>query len=211
MTETRMISSQADVLTLRIDLRKLCSVLAYALSAPVVALPALTLITFTLLPPRLDTVAWYGVAVAFLSALPLLGWVVPEILRARGKVSGRVPRLASFAATLICYPAGTAILWLGGAPNILVALGLCYALSAAGLALINAFYRASGHASGVAGPATALVILYGLAGALSLLLIPLVSWARMRDRSHTLMQTVTGAAVTIAVTVLVFRAFGYLG
>lgn len=178
-------------------------VLTYALSAPVVAIVMVFLVACTVLPVNPANLGWATVAALFLGVLPLAGYVVPALIR---KTAGneRVQRLSSFITNLVSYPAGALILLLGRAPDIFTAVAWSYVATVVVLALVNLFYKASGHASGVAGPIVAFFMLYGLWALPSVVLLPLVVWARVQVKGHTWPQTVVGAAIAGAATFGVF-------
>jgi hypothetical protein len=92
-----------------------------------------------------------------------------------------------------------------------MALMLSYLFTVIGLTVVNLMnYKASGHGSGAAGPATALTIVYGWPGAISFLLLVLVAVAKIDIKEHTLGQLCTGAALSIASTLAAFTVMGLL-
>lgn len=178
-------------------------ILTYVLSAPVVAIAVLGVVAVASVPAGWANLRWVAVAAAFLGLVPLAGYLVPALLGRsnpdRAKVARR-QRLVSFIVNLASYPAGAVILWLGGAPAVLVAIALSYVGTVALLAVVNLFYKASGHASGVAGPIVAFFILYGPWAIPSLVLLPLVAWARVQVKGHTWTQTAAGALIAAGAT-----------
>ncbi len=172
-------------------------ILTYALSAPVVAIVVLGLVALTSVPAGWANLRWVVVAALFLGVLPLAGYVVPALI-SRG--ASRRQRLVSFVTNLLSYPAGALVLYLGHAPVVLTAIALSYVGTVVTLALVNLFYKASGHASGVAGPIVAFFFLYGPWALPSLVLLPLVAWARVQVKGHTWGQTVAGALIAAGAT-----------
>lgn len=172
-------------------------VLTYALSAPVMAIAVIALAALTVIPVTWANLLWAVVAAFFLGVFPLAGYVVPALAwrRAEKAVRNHIQRVVSFATNLVSYPIGALILFLGQAPTVLTAIAASYVTTVVVLALVNLFYRASGHASGVAGPVVAFFALYGLWALPSLLLLPLVVWARVRVKGHTWAQTVVGGLI----------------
>jgi len=147
-----------------------------------------------------------GLGLLFLLVLPGL----PLVYSARRghtdlDVTDRHKRTPFYAIALASYAAGTATFWLLGAHTLAVLCAAYLAVTAA-VTIINLFWKISAHAAGVAGPATALVYVFGLYGAPAFLFTPLVMWVRLRLRAHTLGQLVAGALVAIAVTAAVYFA-----
>jgi membrane-associated phospholipid phosphatase len=88
---------------------------------------------------------------------------------------------------------------------------LSYLFTVIALTAVNLLhYKASGHGAGVAGPATALTLLFGWPGALSYLLLILVAVAKIDIKEHTLGQLCTGAGLSVASTLLAFAVTGML-
>ncbi len=85
-----------------------------------------------------------------------------------------------------------------------------YAASSLVVQFITRYWKISTHALGITAPLVALTILYGAAPLPFLVLIPIVCWARVYLKAHTLLQVVAGAALGACSTVLFFAIFGVL-
>jgi len=190
----------------------LAAVLNHVLSAPIMAVVTIVVVAATSLPRSGTDLKWTLLAVVFFGLVPLAGYVLPLLIgRAKEREGARgaerrqrTLRLISFGVNLASYKAGVVVLVLGKAPPVLVAVAVSYLATATVLALVNIFYKASGHASGVAGPVAALCVLHGAAALPGLVLVPLVGWARVRTKGHTWPQTVAGAAIAAAATIASF-------
>jgi hypothetical protein len=149
----------------------------------------------------------------FMCLLPLcsLFFYIPGKTREREKILHR-QRWASFVLMIISYPSGALVLHLIKAPKIFRALAVIYSLVTIGLIIFNLFihYKASGHAAGVAGPVISMVYLYGWVAAPLLLLLPLVTWARVSANGHSFWQTVVGACLSLVITISVLYGYGFL-
>jgi membrane-associated phospholipid phosphatase len=122
-------------------------------------------------------------------------------------VSVRQERTKPFVGAAASYLAGSSALLLFKAPTIIIALMLCYAGNTVIMLLITLRWKISIHASGVAGPTTALVFSIGWwAAAFFILLIP-VGWARMQLRAHTPWQIFAGALVAAIATWLQLKIY----
>jgi len=82
-----------------------------------------------------------------------------------------------------------------------------YTFAAAAIMIITRWWKISTHAFGVTGPFAAMYLLFGLAPLPYVIVVPLVYWARVYLRAHTLAQVLGGAALGIISTVAVFRLF----
>jgi membrane-associated phospholipid phosphatase len=91
-------------------------------------------------------------------------------------------------------------LWLGKAPVGLTVLAAMGVMQVAFLLLVTFKWKISGHGAAISSLAVYLCGLYGAAAAPALLTIPLVAWARLRLRRHTLLQTICGSLAGAAFT-----------
>jgi len=160
-------------------------------------------------PNLLNGYAW---AMLFLCIIPLcsLFFYIPAGKEAKEKTARR-QRIASFAIMLVSYPAGWLVLSLTGAPRVFTAVAATYTFVTLGLIIFNLLlhYKASGHAAGVSGPVAIMIYIYGAIATPLLILLPLITWARLAAEGHNLWQTVVGASMSILISIAVFWAFGF--
>ena len=90
--------------------------------------------------------------------------------------------------------------------SILVAMTIVLVIAT----LITTQYKVSLHMVGVASLVTLLIILFWPVGFTSLILLPIVAWARRVLHRHTLAQLITGTIVATVSIVVVFALTGQL-
>jgi membrane-associated phospholipid phosphatase len=122
-------------------------------------------------------------------------------------MSIRAERERVFVAFVISYALGTADLWLIGAPRIMTAAMAGYALSSLVVQWITRYWKISTHALGITAPLVALSAIYGVRPLPFLVLIPIVCWARVYLRAHTIAQVVAGVALAAVSTFVMLRLF----
>ena len=118
-------------------------------------------------------------------------------------------RSALFLVGIACGIGAIGALWaiLDTARPFMVAIGLCVVVAATILCVLNVHWKVSIHATAVSGfvavllcasvaTETATVTMLWL-----LPLVPLVMWARVRTRSHTVAEVVAGAILGAAIPV----------
>jgi membrane-associated phospholipid phosphatase len=121
--------------------------------------------------------------------------IIPDFFASR-----RESRTIPFLGAIASYIAGTVALFFAEAPVLVIALMLCYVVNSLIMMTVTLRWKISIHASGIAGPATALAYALGpRALPLFLLLLP-VGWARVKLKAHTLTQVLVGAILTTATT-----------
>jgi membrane-associated phospholipid phosphatase len=122
-------------------------------------------------------------------------------------MSSRNEREAMFGVFVVFYLIGTGVMWLAHAPTLMIAAMAAYTLSTVTVQFITRYWKISTHALGITAALVALTLLYGSQTLPFLVLIPMVCWARVYLKSHTIMQVVAGAALAVGSTVLFFHLF----
>ena len=122
-------------------------------------------------------------------------------------MSLRSERELVFSAFVIFDALGAIALWLLHAPRLMIAAMLGYLVSTLVVQYITRYWKISTHAIGITAPLTALTLIYGPKPLPFMILIPMVCWARVYLKSHTVMQVVAGAALAVATTAFFFSLF----
>jgi hypothetical protein len=105
---------------------------------------------------------------------------------------------------------GFAVLWLGGGPRLLRATFVAGVVALCVFMAVNFYWKISLHTAFITGTATVLTLVIGGYGSLTLLLLPVVGWARWTLGQHTLAQVSLGAIGAAGIVLAVFAAWGYL-
>ena len=166
---------------------------------PLVALAAFLLLDAFRVAPTLRG------SIALITLLLGVAWPIAAtgfVLRRRSApgIEGPSERLLLLGIAAVGYGIGTGLLVLRGAPLLVTLLMLCYATNSSVMLAVNATWKASVHAMGIAGPTTALLFAFGSLGLLLGLLLPLTGWSRVRLGAHTVAQFVAGAALGFLLT-----------
>jgi membrane-associated phospholipid phosphatase len=122
-------------------------------------------------------------------------------------MSVRAERELVFSAFVVFYLAGAAALWIAHAPRLMIAAMLGYLVSTLVVQYITRYWKISTHAIGITAPLVALTLLYGRQPLPFLVLIPMVCWARVYLKAHTVMQVLAGVALAVATTAFFFSLF----
>jgi len=120
-------------------------------------------------------------------------------------VSDVKKRAPLYGVGLVGYALGTAAFYAFN-NRLMFLMGLAYLCVGSAMFLITLLWKISAHTAGIAGPTTALVLVFGAwivpLYALSILMV----WSRVKLRAHTLSQAIAGMIVAITITILVFSA-----
>ncbi len=117
-------------------------------------------------------------------------------------ISVRQQRSIPYAVGIGCSLIGAGfIYWLLG-PGVVVAFMLVNAVNGVIVTVINLYWKISAHAIGIGGPLAVLTLLFGWIILPLFLVLPLVGWARVHIRAHTLAQVIAGSIVGFSLTFL---------
>jgi hypothetical protein len=176
----------------------------YLLDPPVLAI--LTFVIFYFTVPATHSLGACLTGVISTGLVPLAGWL--HMVRHPGDLRGK--RRLSFVLCIAGYAVGMLVMVVFfRQQHIYVALMLSYVLTVAGLTVVNLLrFKASGHAAGATGPATAFTIVFGWLGAISFALLALVAVSKVEVKDHTLGQLFAGTALAAASTVAAFALMG---
>ncbi len=157
-----------------------------------------------------EALKWSLISIA-LSVLPIFAVVICMVRQKKLDgifVSPRQQRniiyiLASVPATIGC-----GILWYFEAPELLAVTFTVGLVAIVVFMTINRFWKISLHTAFTAASATVITIVYGAAGALTILLLPPVAWSRVRLNQHSPAQVAAGALLSAGIVMVVFWGFG---
>jgi membrane-associated phospholipid phosphatase len=125
-------------------------------------------------------------------------------------MSIRSERQKVFSAFVIFFILGTLDLGLIHAPKIMTATMAALAASSLIVQIITMYWKISTHALGITAPLVASLYLFGREPLPFFILIPIVGWARVYLKAHTVLQVVAGSALG-ALSTVVFFAFFHIG
>jgi membrane-associated phospholipid phosphatase len=122
----------------------------------------------------------------------------------------RQQRIKPLLVTTSCYVVGLGIFLVLKAPLFLICLFIIYIIVTAVFTLITCFWKISFHTSWITSIAVTFYVLFGDWSLVVVPFIPLVGWARIYLRRHTLMQVIMGTVVSAATTLSIYMGFGFL-
>ncbi len=153
-----------------------------------------------------ETLLWLTILAMFVTVLPVL-WI--GMLFRLSKVSdwhlhSKEERLLPLCFTLASMIVGTVILYWIDAEHHIVWAGVAYIANSVVFSAITPIWKISFHSSVATACITVLVVLVNSQCGWLFLLVPLIAWARVYRKRHTLLQTVVGAVLAVGNTALVF-------
>jgi hypothetical protein len=152
---------------------------------------------------------WSAIVTLFVSVLPML---YIFILFRLGRISDlhlaiREQRMLPLFFAMTSAFVGTAVLYLLDAPREIVWAVVAYVVNAVVFTAITPHWKISFHSGVTAGCITVLILLVDVRFGGLFVLLPLIAWARVHRKRHTLLQTLVGAVVSVFSTVMVLQPF----
>ena len=190
--------------------KRIANLTSNILNPFLVSLIIILVLSFESTSSTLDALKWSLILIA-LSILPVFSVII--YLVRKGRLDGvftsvRGQRTKIYWLAGACASLGCIILPYFGAPSILVATFVAGLLAVVIFMCINLWWKISLHTAFITASVTVLVILYGWIVAVTVLLIPLMSWARIELKHHSLAQVATGALLAAIIVAVAFYLFG---
>ncbi|MBM3699367.1 MAG: hypothetical protein FJW68_00410 [Actinobacteria bacterium] len=154
----------------------------------------------------------FFVSYFFIAAIP---YSFILLLYKTGRISDlqipkRKERLLPLLIINICVISGFLVLLFLKSSALLKTVYLIYLLGLPVISIITVFYKISFHSSYITMFSLIYLMVFGKWAIATLLLIPLVSWSRVKLRRHTTGQVLLGIAVISAVSLTIFTINGFL-
>ncbi|BDZ70210.1 PAP2 family protein [Methanobacterium petrolearium] len=167
-----------------------------------VAIPVFLLINYTVLSGG-EWLWFSAVSIFFVSLMPIITsflWIKKNNLEV--DMPNRQDRIYPLLLVIFAYIIGFVVLYIIGAPQLTTVLMFCYLTNTIVVLLFSLFWKISIHAMGIAGPATAMIYLFGWPGFLFNLLVPPVIWSRFYLKRHSASQLITGTVLGYFLTAI---------
>jgi membrane-associated phospholipid phosphatase len=171
-------------------------------NAPLVAILVFLLINYYLLKGYEFVVVTF-ISIIFAALIPSIIaflWIKNEKIEI--DMPRKEDRFYPLLWIILSYLIGVVLLYILSAPPITTVLMFCYFSNTLIVLLISLFWKISIHSIGVAGPAAALIYVFGYTGLIFIILIPLVIWSRLYLKRHTFYQVIVGASLGFTLTAL---------
>jgi len=192
--------------------KKIANLTSNILNPFTVGLITILFLSFESTSNVVDALKWSLILIA-VGILPV--FLVMVYLARKGKLdniftSVRRQRTGVYLLAAVCAVAGGVIIAFLEAPLVLRATFVAGLSAVVVFMVINLRWKISLHIAFIAASAIVLIILYGRIGAISLVLLPPVAWARVESGQHTPAQVVAGAFLAMVIVVVVFYLYGLL-
>lgn len=182
---------------------KIAKVVSLVTQPPIICIPVFLILSYLFTNGNFTQfVLVESICLIFTSIAPMaiiLIWA--KKLNTDIDISNRKDRPKPLIVGSSCYFLGFLILYLIGAPSIITFLLLCYATNTILVLLISIKWKISIHTTGLIGPASILIVIFGEWGIILGLIFPILIWSRVTLKKHTMAQAVVGGVLAYIVTI----------
>lgn len=186
-------------------MKLLANIIASVLHPATLILPAVFLIVYKSVNSYDSAFLWTVVSLVFtgfVAAFVLLG--VKKGFFSDIDVSVKKQRVFLYPFVIVVTLLFIGVIYLFKGPSLLIIAGILFILAMIIMDVINIKIKASAHVASIAAIVTGIFYLYGGSTIILFALIPLVAWARIVEKRHTLKETIVGAGIGILLTVIAF-------
>jgi membrane-associated phospholipid phosphatase len=191
---------------------KFAKMVSYTFDGSVLVLPVFLATCFYRRQNPAVVVPSFLAAIAFTALLPYM--TVLLLYKARKISNLQIPkrkeRLLPLLIINICIVIGFFVLIYTQPEKLLLSVYTIYLLALPVISIITLFWKISFHTSYITLFSIVFLIVLGKWAILTIPLIPLVGWSRIKLKKHTLSQVLGGIAVIGTISLTVFYLTGYL-
>ncbi len=190
--------------------KRIANLTSNILNPFLVSIVLILLLSFKSTSSALDAVKWLLISIA-VSILPVFVVIIYLVRSQKLEnifVDVRKQRTKLYLLAIVCAGVGCIILPYLEAPLTLIVTFVAGLSAVVVFMCINFLWKISLHTALITASVAILIILYGSIAVVTVVLVPLIAWARIELKHHTLAQAAAGALLAALIVVVVFYLFG---
>ncbi|HEY4662845.1 MAG TPA: hypothetical protein VIH07_04120 [Candidatus Humimicrobiaceae bacterium] len=193
-------------------MNKFAKIISYIFDGSFISIPILLLICLIVVDNKLEAVGWAFLCLLFGVAIPYLyiGFLYKkkeiDSMHIPKKENRIKPLLLTCASYIVCF----IILYVLDGPVFLKSIFAVSVVSTVILTIITYFWKISLHTSWITFIVITFNILFGRWMLLMIPLIPVIGWARVRVKEHTVNQVIFGIGISTITTFFIYHNYGLI-
>jgi hypothetical protein len=191
--------------------KKIAELISLILNPLVVLIPVPFFLVFEKSNNLILSLHWAGLSIIFIFVYFLL--ILSGIkfgIFSDLDLSKREQRPISFLVGIFLTISYLIFLFLFHGPGILQIGGFALILGVIVIGIINTFTKVSWHLAVLSAFLTSMVLIEGWGLLIGFLLLPILAWARIKTKNHTISQTILGSVIGILTTVVIYVIVKYI-
>jgi len=191
---------------------KTAKIISYIFDGSVISIPIFLTICLIVVDNKIEAVSWAFICLLFGTIIPYLYIVL--MYKRREIDDMHIPRkedrIKPMIVSSVSYVACLFVLYILDGPLFLKSIFAVSAVSAVIFTVITYFWKISLHTSWITFVVITFNVLFGRWMLLMIPLIPVIGWARVRIKKHTVNQVVFGVGVTTLTSFLIYYNYGFI-
>jgi len=193
-------------------LNKFAKIVSYIFDGSFISIPIFLLICLIVVDNKLEAVGWaflcllFGVVIPYLYISFLYKKKEIDSMHIPQKENRIKPLLLTCASYIVCF----IILYVLDGPIFLKSIFAISIVSTIILTIITYFWKISLHTSWITFIVITFNILFGRWMLLMIPLIPVIGWARVRIKEHTVNQVIFGIGISTITTFFIYHNYGLI-
>lgn len=193
-------------------MNKFAKIISYIFDGSFISIPILLVICLIVVENKLEAVGWAFLCLLFGAVIPYLyiGFLYKkkeiDNMHIPKKENRIKPMLLTCASYIVCF----IILYVLDGPIFLKSIFAVSVVSTIILTIITYFWKISIHTSWITIIVITFNILLGRWMLLMVPLIPVIGWARVRIKEHTVNQVIFGVGISTITTFFIYHNYGLI-
>lgn len=193
-------------------MNKFAKTISYIFDGSFISVPIFLIVCLMVVDNKIEAINWAFLCLLFGTVSPYL--YVCFLYKKKKINDMHIPekedRIKPLVVACISYIICLVILYVLKGPLFLKAIFAISIVSTIILTIITYFWKICLHTSGITFMVITFYILFGKWILLMIPLIPLIGWARVRIKKHTVNQVILGAGITAITTFLIYYYCGFI-
>lgn len=193
-------------------MNKFAITISYISDGSFISVPIFLIVCLMAVDNKIEAINWAFLCFLFGTVVPYLYiWFLYKKKKINDMhISEKEDRIKPLVVACISYIIFFIILYVLEGPLFLKSIFAVIIVSTIILTIITYFWKICLHASGITIMVISFNILFGKWMLLMIPLIPLIGWARVRIKKHTVGQVILGTGITAIVTFLIYYNYGFI-
>ncbi len=193
-------------------MNKFAITISYISDGSFISVPIFLIVCLMAVDNKIEAINWALLCFLFWTVVPYLYiWFLYKKKKINDMhIPEKEDRIKPLVVACISYIIIFIILYVLEGPLFLKSIFAVIIVSTIILTIITYFWKICLHASGITFMVITFNILFGKWMLLMIPLIPLIGWARVRIKKHTVGQVILGTGITAIVTFLIYYNYGFI-
>ncbi|MBN2073038.1 MAG: hypothetical protein JW770_03725 [Actinobacteria bacterium] len=191
---------------------RIARVLSYVFDGSYISIPIFFIICLVAVQNVPQAIGWAFLCVLFGVIIPYIYILI--LFYKKKIIDMHIPdkrnRMKPLVMSFLSYSMGLVVMHILKAPLILKSIFTISVISSAIFILITRFWKISLHASWITFVVITFYVLFGTWMLALTPLVPIVGWARVRIKRHTITQVVLGSGISCITAFLIYNYYGFV-